>query len=71
MFLYMRSRYIAIANVLLMLAITIQRRACIIEPIHDNLSQSAISLHQLFTSCPHLTCERASFGLGIREYSLP
>ena len=27
------------------------------------ISQSAISLHQLFTSCPHLTCERASFGL--------
>jgi hypothetical protein len=28
-----------------------------------NLSQSAISLRQLFTSCPHLTCKRASFGL--------
>jgi hypothetical protein len=28
-----------------------------------NLSQSAISLHQLFTLCPHLTCERAQFGL--------
>ena len=27
------------------------------------ISQSAISLHQLFTSCPHLTCERAAFGL--------
>ena len=70
--LYLRSRYIAVANVPLMLPnIAIQRRAYIIEPIHDNLSQSAISLHQLFTSCPHMTCERASFGLGIREYSLP
>jgi hypothetical protein len=28
-----------------------------------NLSQSAISLHQLFTSWPHLTCEREAFGL--------
>jgi hypothetical protein len=27
------------------------------------VSQSTISLHELFTSCPHLTCERASFGL--------
>jgi hypothetical protein len=50
---------------------SIQRRAYIIEPIHDNLSQSTISLHRLFTSCPHLTCERALFGLVIREYSLP
>jgi hypothetical protein len=52
-FLYLRSRYIAIANVMLMLPMAIQRRAYIIEPIHDNLSQSAISLHRLFTSCPH------------------
>ncbi len=27
------------------------------------ISQSAISFHHLFTLCPHLTCERESFGL--------
>ena len=51
------SANIAIANVpYRTVSLAIQRRAYIIQ---GNLSQSAISLHQLFTSCPHLTYERA------------
>ena len=60
-FLYLRSRYIAVANVPYRVLTHSHSATGLYNSA--NLSQSAISLHQLFTSCPHLTCKRAAFGL--------
>jgi hypothetical protein len=60
LFLYLRSRYICYRK----RAVNVTVPYRMLTHSHSatslyNLSQSAISLHQLFTSCPHLTYERA------------
>ena len=63
-FLYMRSRYICYRKH------TVAHSHSPTSLYNFNyISQSAISLHQLFTSCPHLTRERASFGLVLFKRS--
>jgi hypothetical protein len=63
LFLYLRSRYICYRKRTVPYRVLAHSHSPTSLYNFNFISQSAISLHQLFTSCPHLTCERAYFGL--------
>ncbi len=70
-FLYLRSRYICYRKRTVPYRVLAHSHSPTSLYNFNFISQSAIIFHQSFTLCPHLTCERESFGLVLfRRYRI-